>query len=111
MLSNVTGLSIGLGLNLGLATCCSQSHGRGTSAVDNPINLRRCGAALSVALIFTVVVAVFAERILGGVGLGHDVARASARFAQVQTIGVPFLWVGAALQTVCDGLQQTKPGL
>ena len=27
------------------------------------------------------------------------------------TVGVPFSWAACALQTVCDGLQQTKPGM
>jgi MATE family multidrug resistance protein len=111
MLSNVSGLSIGLGLTLGLSTACSQAHGSDAARNDNGIHLRRCLVALCVAMIGLVAVAVFAEPILLGVGQPAAVALASARFCQVQALGVPFFWVASALATVCDSVQQTKPGM
>lgn len=38
-------------------------------------------------------------------------AAASAAYARVQLPGVPLYWAANALQTVCDGLQDTRPGL
>ena len=35
---------------------------------------------------------------------------ASAAYARVQLPGVPLYWGANALQTVCDGLQDTRPG-
>ena len=35
----------------------------------------------------------------------------AAYFAQIQFLGVPFAWLGFALQSTCDSLQQTKPGM
>ena len=111
MLSNVSGLSIGLGLTLGLSTACSQAHGSGSARNDNGIHLRRCLATLCVSLLILIVVAIFAEPILLAAGQPAAVALTSARFCQVQAFGVPFFWVASALATVCDSLQQTKLGM
>ena len=42
MYSNITGLSVGFGLCLGLATLCSQANGAGRGKQLNGIYLRRC---------------------------------------------------------------------
>eukprot|EP00041_Stephanoeca_diplocostata_P029195 m.856061 g.856061 ORF g.856061 m.856061 type:complete len:544 (-) comp23511_c0_seq1:3708-5339(-) len=111
MLSNISGLSVGLGINLGLATLCSQSFGAGRAALDNGMHLRRCFVFLACAFVWSALAATFAEQILSGLKQPADVARASASFARVQLAGVPFYWVSGALQTVCDSVQNTKPGL
>eukprot|EP00038_Savillea_parva_P014916 m.218071 g.218071 ORF g.218071 m.218071 type:complete len:158 (-) comp29424_c0_seq1:485-958(-) len=91
MLSNVSGLSIGLGLTLGLSTACSQAHGNQSAGRENGIHLRRCFVALFLAFVFVLLpVTVFAEDILLAADQPHDVARTSARFAQVNAAGVPF---------------------
>ena len=58
-----------------------------------------------------IVPAVFAEHILLAAGQPPEVALASARFCQVNAIGVPLFWAAASVQTICDSLQQTKPGM
>jgi MATE family multidrug resistance protein len=83
MFSNITGLSIGLGLILGLGTMCSQAFGAGRSAIENGMHLRRCGIILCPALVFTSVSAIYAREFLIYVGQPEDVAVASAHFAQV----------------------------
>eukprot|EP00729_Bicosta_minor_P021709 gene21709-33414_t len=110
MFSNITGLSIGLGLNMGLATLSSQAHGKGRAAQLNGIYLRQCFLILACAFVFTAVTTVFAEKILLSFGQPADVAKASADYALVQLAGVPLFWLTAALQTVCDGLQRTQYG-
>lgn len=111
MWSNITGLSIGLGLNLGLGTLCSQSFGAGRSHLDNGLHLRRCVIILVPALLFACLAAGFGEPILRAMHQPPAVAAASATYAQMQVFGVPFGWLTAALSTVCDGLQQTRPGM
>ena len=62
MYSNITGLSVGLGINLGLATLCSQAYGAGRAAEENALHLRRCAVWLVVAFAYSVVAVLFAER-------------------------------------------------
>ena len=112
MFSNVTGLSIGYGICLGLATLCSQAHGAGRHASANALYLRRCVVVLTFAFAFSAAAAFLCERILTALSQPARVARCSALYAQVQLVGVPFFWLAQALQTVCDGgLQDTRPGL
>ena len=112
MYSNITGLSVGFGACLGLATLCSQAHGASRHATANGIYLWRCMVVLTVAFGYSVSAAFLCERILLALSQPAAVARSSALYAQVQLVGVPFFWVAQAVQTVCDGgLQDTRPGL
>ena len=112
MYSNITGLSVGFGLCLGLATLCSQANGAGRGKQLNGIYLRRCLFILVFAFGFSATAAFSCDRILIAMAQPADVAVSSARYAQVQLIGVPFYWVAQAVQTVCDGgLQDTRPGM
>ena len=111
MYSNITGLSVGFGLVLGLATLCSQAHGAGRAAELNAIYFWRCAALLTVALGYSTAAAIFCERILTALAQPPRVAHCSALYAQVQLVGVPFFWAAQAVQTVCDGLQDPTPGL
>ena len=111
MYSNITGLSVGFGINLGLATLCSQAYGAGRSAEENALHLRRCCVWLAIAFVYSTVTVFFAESILLLASQPADVAAASAAYARVQLAGVPMFWAANALQTVCDGLQNTRPGL
>ena len=112
MYSNITGLSIGLGFSLGLATLCSQAHGARRHTVTNALYLWRCAVVLTVAFVFSATAAFLCEPILLAFSQQRRVAQCSARYAQVQLIGVPFFWAAFAVQMVCDGgLQDTKPGM
>ena len=62
MYSNITGLSVGLGINLGLATLCSQAYGAGRAADENALHLRRCAVWLVAAFAYSAVAVLFAER-------------------------------------------------
>ena len=62
MYSNITGLSVGLGLNLGLATLCTQAYGAGRAAEENALHLRRCAFWLVAAFAYSAVAVLFAER-------------------------------------------------
>ena len=100
-----------MGACLGLATLCSQSHGAGRAAIENGLYLRRCAVVLAFALVFSTGAAWACEPLLLAVSQPPKVARCSAWYAQVQLAGVPFFWAATALQTVCDGLQDTRPGM
>ena len=110
MYSNISGLSIGMGLNLGLSTLCSQAFGAGRAASLNGIYLRRCVVFLLVAFCYSAAAAFYAEPILVALQQPANVSKSSARFAQVQLGGVPFYWLADAPQTVCDGVQRTDFG-
>ena len=64
MYSNISGLSIGMGLNLGLSTLCSQAFGAGRAASLNGIYLRRRVVFLLVAFCYSAAAAFYAEPIL-----------------------------------------------
>ena len=48
MFSNITGLSVGIGVSLGLSTLCSHAHGAGRSRIDSPVYFWRCQVLLLV---------------------------------------------------------------
>ena len=65
MYSNVTALSVGLGLNLGLATLVSNSFGAGRGARENGLHLWRALALLAgPALAIAATAALFAEPLM-----------------------------------------------
>ena len=61
MYSNITGLSVGLGINLGLATLCSQATAPVAPQRRTPCP-RRCTVWLVVAFAYSAVAVLFAER-------------------------------------------------
>eukprot|EP00316_Scyphosphaera_apsteinii_P008630 CAMPEP_0119331436 /NCGR_PEP_ID=MMETSP1333-20130426/80617_1 /TAXON_ID=418940 /ORGANISM="Scyphosphaera apsteinii, Strain RCC1455" /LENGTH=445 /DNA_ID=CAMNT_0007341041 /DNA_START=303 /DNA_END=1640 /DNA_ORIENTATION=- len=111
MYSNVTGLSLGFGFNFGLATLCAQAYGAGRAMLDNPVLLRRSWVVLTFAFAFTLSAAIFCEPIMRRIGQPADVSRTTSRFAQVHTVGIPFLWLVNGLEKCCDGIHQTRPSL
>jgi Na+-driven multidrug efflux pump len=111
MYSNITGLSIGFGFNLGLATLCAQASGAGLAERDNPLLLRRAAVVLFFALIFSAGAALASQPLLEGAGMPSDVAATSAAFAQWSLTSLPFMWAVHALEKICDSLRQTRPSL
>mmetsp|Transcript_1908 Transcript_1908/g.5768 ORF Transcript_1908/g.5768 Transcript_1908/m.5768 type:complete len:437 (+) Transcript_1908:243-1553(+) len=111
MYSNVTGLSIGYGLNLGLATLCAQATGAGRAEVENPVLLRRAAAVLLIAMAISSAAAFSACPLLVAVGMPADVAAASAAFAKWSLTGLPLLWAVNALEKICDSLREVRPSI
>jgi Na+-driven multidrug efflux pump len=111
MYSNITGLSIGFGFNLGLATLCAQASGAGLAERDNPVLLRRAAVMLLFALLFSTGAAFAARPLLEAAGMPSDVAATSATFAQWSLTGLPFMWAVNALEKICDSLRETRPSL
>merc|ERR1719382_2385166 len=65
--SDITGMSIGVGITLGLSTCISQNHGRGADN-ENGYVIKQCRRALLIAFVFSTVCAVFSHPILAALG-------------------------------------------
>eukprot|EP00930_Biecheleria_cincta_P057961 TRINITY_DN43826_c0_g1_i1.p1 TRINITY_DN43826_c0_g1~~TRINITY_DN43826_c0_g1_i1.p1 ORF type:complete len:530 (-),score=57.45 TRINITY_DN43826_c0_g1_i1:155-1666(-) len=110
MYSNITGLSLGVSAAIGLATFCSQAHGEGKAEELNPIFLRRAALLLVVVFVFAVVAAYICEPVLTALKQPADVALCSARYAQVQLLGVPFYWAWNCLQTCLDSCKRPAAG-
>merc|ERR1719414_1723679 len=70
--SDITGLSIGVGITLGLSTCISQNHGRGADH-ENGFVLKQCRRALMFAMVFSVCAAVGSKPILQLLGQPEEV--------------------------------------
>lgn len=109
MYSNITGLSIGFGFNLGLATLCAQATGAGLAEVENPVLLRRAAFVGLFAMCFSSAAAFAAQPLLEVAGMPADVAATSAAFAKWSLTTLPFMWAVNALEKICDSLRQTRP--
>jgi len=111
MYSNITGLSLGVSATIGLATFCAQAYGSGRSTELNPIYIRRALILLFMCFTFAFLAAAFCEPLLNALGQPPEVAHTSARYAQVQLIGVPFWWVSNACHLTLSAAKITFPGL
>jgi len=111
MYSNVTGLSLGVAATIGLSTFASQAHGAGCSREQNPIFNRRAVLLLSGCFAFAFTAAVLGQPLLTALGQPPAVALTSARYAQVQLIGVPFWWLTNVCNTSLNSTKRTRPGL
>eukprot|EP00439_Symbiodinium_sp_Y106_P004601 s3313_g1.t1 len=110
MYSNITGLSLGVSATIGLATFCAQAYGSGRSTELNPIYIRRALILLFMCFTFAFLAAAFCEPLLNALGQPPEVAHTSARYAQVQLIGVPFWWVSNACHLTLSAAKITFPG-
>jgi len=96
--SDITGLSIGVGLTLGLSTCISQNHGRGADS-ENGLVLRQCRRALGFAMIFSIVAAFCGKPILSALGQPVEVLGPCSNFAITNLLALPGQWFCAAVGT------------
>lgn len=111
MYSNITGLSLGVSATIGLATFCSQAYGANQSDKLNPVYVRRALLLLCFCFIFAFLAAISCEPLLLALGQPADVAYTSARYAQVQLMGVPFYWLSNAATIALNSAKYTMPGL
>jgi MATE family multidrug resistance protein len=96
--SDITGLSIGIGITLGLSTCISQNHGRGADN-ENGFVLKQCRRALCVAMMFSIIAALFSKPILQMLGQPIEVLGPCQRFAITNLISLPGFWFAATVGT------------
>lgn len=96
--SDITGLSIGIGITLGLSTCISQNHGRNADS-ENGYVLKQCRRALVFAMLFSILAAVFSKPILRTLGQPAEVLDPCQWFAITNLLSLPGLWFSAAVGT------------
>lgn len=96
--SDITGLSIGVGITLGLSTCISQNHGRGANH-ENGLVLRQCKRALYCAMLFSTIAALASTPILQALGQPENVLGPCSNFAITNLLSLPGLWFSAGVGT------------
>jgi len=96
--SDITGLSIGVGISLGLSTYISQNHGRGADH-ENGYVLKQCRRALVVSMVFSTVAAFASKPILQMLGQPHEVLIPCQKFAIVNLLALPGFWFSAVVGT------------
>jgi len=97
--SDVTGLSIGVGITLGLSTCISQNHGRGADH-ENGWVLKRCATGLCVAMVFSMAAACSSKAILRSLGQPAEVLDPCQYFAIINALSLPGSWYACAVGNV-----------
>eukprot|EP00930_Biecheleria_cincta_P039364 TRINITY_DN27067_c0_g1_i1.p1 TRINITY_DN27067_c0_g1~~TRINITY_DN27067_c0_g1_i1.p1 ORF type:complete len:470 (-),score=62.96 TRINITY_DN27067_c0_g1_i1:216-1625(-) len=110
MYSNVTCLSMGIGMALGINTFAAQNHGRDASA-ENGVVFRRCCQAFLPAFAFSSSVVVLAQQILTGLGQPQDLIRPSQQFTLIQLAGMPAKWMFEALNNTLNSQCIVTPGM
>jgi len=108
--SNVTGLSVGLGIALGINTFVSQNHGR-SSDEENGHVFRQCCKALSIAYVFSLATACLSKPILEVAGQPPGVLSPCQQFSVVQALGLPGAWLSATLSNILVSQRIVLPGL
>jgi len=96
--SDITGLSIGVGITLGLSTCISQNHGRGADN-ENGLVIKQCRRALMFSMIFSVLAAFGSKPILQMLGQPAEVLGPCQLFAVVNLLSLPGFWFSATVGT------------
>ena len=76
----------------------------------NPVIFRRVGILLCFVYCFSALAGFFAEDILCFLGQPADIAKTSARFAQVQLMGLRFSWLANSMNTCLSCTKRTLPG-
>jgi len=96
--SDLTGLSIGIGITLGLSTCISQNHGRGADN-ENGLAMKQCRRALLLAMAFSTLCAVFSRPILAALGQPEEVLESCSKTVITNVLALPGFWFSAAVGT------------
>merc|ERR1712117_761908 len=94
--SDITGLSVGVGLQLGLNTVISQNHGRKANS-ENGLAIKQCRRALVFAFIFSCVAAFGSKSVLQALGQPEHVLGPCQNFAIINLLSLPGFWSSAAV--------------
>lgn len=86
--TNVTGISICIGLLAGMDTLCSQAHGAGNYAREG-IVLQRALCICITCLIPIIILWQFTDQILVGLGQDEDLAAMAGQYTRIISLGVP----------------------
>lgn len=108
--SNVTGLSVGHGLGLGINTFCAQNHGRGADH-KNGVVFWQCAKVLTLAFAFSGAAAVFSAPLLEFLQQPKDLLPAIEEVVVIQAIGLPGVFFGVAANNVLVSQNIVVPGV
>jgi len=97
--STITGLSVGIGIALGINTLASQNHGRGANH-ENGMVLWQCVKVLAGAFVFSAAAAILSKPLLSALGQPAGVLTPCQLFSTVQVMGLPATWLSSALGNI-----------
>lgn len=99
MYSNITGLSIGVGMTLAMISFCATNMGRGAPN-ENGVAVWQCARALAPCYVFSGCMAVFSPFLLGSLGQPQDLLHPVRDFTVIIVLGFPADWMGFIFNTV-----------
>jgi len=110
MYSNVTGLSIGVGMTIAVGSFCAQNHGRGASH-ENGVVLWHTLRGHALCFVFAFLMAVFAVEILGAVGQPEELLVPVRNFSLIMAFAYPPLWASNCISQVLNSQEMQLAGL
>lgn len=110
MYSNITGLSVGLGMSLALAPLCAQNVGSGALARNGCV-LRQCCRAQAGCLAFALAAALFATPALRALDQPEEVLAPVEKFSLVSVAGLPAEWLSISISTILSCQHSQAPGV
>uniref|UniRef100_A0A7S4VP38 Protein DETOXIFICATION n=1 Tax=Alexandrium monilatum TaxID=311494 RepID=A0A7S4VP38_9DINO len=110
MWSGVTGLSIGVGMNLVLGVYCSQNFGRG-KATENGVVVRHALRVLASCSAFSVAMAGASAPLLGALGQPEPLLEPVRKFSLVNALSLPALWATSVFSTALASQHCQTPGM
>lgn len=108
--SNVTGLSVGIGVALGISYFASQNHGRKASE-ENGIVFRHCCLGFVFSVAFAFICAIFSPQLLRAAGQPEDLLGLIQTFALIQVLGLPAAFLKEALTNSLNAQCIVLPGM
>merc|ERR1719422_2762150 len=104
--SDITGLSVGIGIQLGLNTIISQNHGRKANS-ENGLAIRQCTRALVFAYIFACAAAFASKPILNALDQPEPVLGPCQNFAIINLLSLPGFWFSATIGGALVNMEKT----
>jgi len=92
MYSNITGLSVGMGITLSLSSFCAHNMGRG-AAKENGIVVWQCARVLAVCYIFSGCMSCFSPFLLDHLGQPEELLYPVQDFTMIMLVGLPADWM------------------
>ena len=108
MFTNITGLSLGLGLSTALDTLCSQAFGARTPQKMG-LYAQTGGLVLSSCLVIVTVLFFYAGDILVALGQPKDVSRLAGTFVWYLLPGIPFIYGYELIRKVLQAQNIAQP--
>merc|ERR1719422_935506 len=104
--SDITGLSVGIGIQLGLNTIISQNHGRKANN-ENGLAIRQCRRALVFAYILACAAAFGSKPILQALDQPEHVLGPCQNFAIINLLSLPGFWFSATIGGALVNMEKT----